>query len=195
MLIEGLMPVFDAARAEHRVVPGDVEAVYAAVRRADFMRAWRDSPAVRALFASRSLAERAVSAARHRPHAEPPAPASLRLADLGDHGDWVLLGEDPPREIAFGVIGRFWAGETVWEEIDASEFTAFDRPGLARIACSMSVRPYGASHGLVSYECRAHATDPESRRAFLRYWKPLSPFVGIVLRAQLGVVAAEEEIA
>ena len=40
----------------------------------------------------------------------------MRLADMPTHGDWVrvLLGEDPLHEIAFGVVGRFWAGETVW---------------------------------------------------------------------------------
>jgi hypothetical protein len=43
------------------------------------------------------------------------------------HGDWVLLGEDRPREIAFGVIGRFWGGEAVREEIDAADFVSYWR--------------------------------------------------------------------
>jgi hypothetical protein len=193
MLIEQALPSFDAVRAEHRIVRGEVTAVYDAVRRADFMRAWRESPAVRVLFSARSLAERAVSAARGRAVAEPPPPASLRLADLTGNGEWVLLGEDPPREIAFGAIGRFWGGETIWEEIDAADFTTFDRPGYGRIACNFSLRPYGSGHALVSYECRTQATDPAGRRAFLRYWRPLSPFIGVVLRAQLGVVAAESD--
>ena len=191
MLIESALPAFDAVRTEHLVIPGDVPTACAAVRGADFMRAWRESPAVRALFGARSLAERAVAAARGRSAAEPPQPASLRLSDLTDHGEWVLLGEDPPREIAFGAIGRFWGGETVWLEIDTDEFAAFARAGFARIACNFSVRPYGPGHSLVSYECRTQATDAASRRAFMRYWRPLSPFVGVVLRAQLGVVASE----
>ena len=41
MLIERLMPCDDAVRAEHRIVPGDIATVYAATRRADFIRAWR----------------------------------------------------------------------------------------------------------------------------------------------------------
>jgi len=190
MLIEQALPTFDAVRAEHRIVAGDVTAVYDAVRHADFVRAWRESPAVRVLFGARSLAERTASAVRGRAFAEAPPPATLRLADMTSHGEWVVLGEDPPREIAFGTIGRFWGGETVWEEIDAAEFTTFDRPGYARIACNFSVRPYGDAHALVSYECRTQATDDASRRAFLRYWRPLSPFIGVVLRAQLGVIAS-----
>ena len=38
------------------------------------------------------------------------------------HGEWVLLGKDPPHEVAFGVVGRFWSGDTSWQQIDASEF-------------------------------------------------------------------------
>jgi hypothetical protein len=99
--------------------------------------------------------------------------------------------QDPPAEIAFGVVGRFWAGDTTWEQIDAAEFRSFDRPGLAKIACNFSLRPYGSAHTLVSYECRTKATDEESRAGFMRYWTPLSPFIGVVLRAQLGVIAAD----
>ena len=188
LLIERLIPQPDAVRTEHLLVEGSLAAVYEAVRRADFMRAWQESRAVRALFAARSLGERVFSTVAGRtPLVEPP-PETMRLADLPAHGEWVLLGEDPPHEIAFGAIGRFWAGETVWESIDAAQFATFDRPGLARIACDFSLRPYGEGRTLVSYECRTQATDPESRRAFLRYWRPLSPFIGVVLRSQLRVV-------
>lgn len=190
LLIERLISRPDAVRAEHLLVEGSRAAVYDAVRRADFMRAWQESRTVRALFAARSLGERAVSTVTGRtPPSEPPPPATIRLVDLTARGEWVLLGEDPPHEIAFGAIGRFWAGETVWESIDAAQFATFERPGLARIACDFSLRPYGDSRTLVSYECRTQATDPESRRAFLRYWRPLSPFIGVVLRSQLRVVA------
>ena len=191
MLIEQLLPRYDAVRIEHRVVPGDVEAAYAAVMRADFMRAWRDSAGVRALFAARSLGERAVAAASRRALVEPPVPESLRLEDMPERGEWVLLGEDPPREVAFGAIGRFWSGETAWEQIDAAEFAAFAAPGFAKLACNFSLRAYGAAQTLVSYECRTLATDDAARAGFLRYWRPLSPFIGVVLRAQLGVVADE----
>jgi hypothetical protein len=189
MLIERLLPQYDAVRAEHRAMPGSMDTVFEATRQADFLEAWRGSRSVRFLFAARSTAERAASAARGRPHVEPPPPEALRLSTLPGRGDWVLLGQDPPREIAFGVVGRFWGGETTWEQIDAAEFQSFDRPGLAKIACNFSLRPYGSAHTLVSYECRTRATDEASRAGLMRYWRPLSPFIGVVLRAQLGVIA------
>jgi hypothetical protein len=190
MLVERLLPACDAARAEHRVVAGEPEAVYEAVRAADFMQTYRSSVVVRLLFGARSLAERTVAALCGRRHEEPPEPERLTLADMSTSGEWVMLGEEPPREIAFGTIGRFWAGETVWQQIDASEFAGFDRPGFAKIACSFSLRPYGDQRTLVTYECRTRATDPKSRRAFLRYWRALSPFIGAVMRAQLKAVEA-----
>ena len=69
------------------------------------------------------------------------------------------------------MIGRFWSGETRWEEFDASDFGSFARLGLARIACNLSFRPYGAGRTLVSYETRTQNTDERARRAFLRYWR------------------------
>ena len=191
MLIDELMPTYDAARAEHRIVAGDVAAVYTATRRADFMQAWRASATVRMLFAARGLAERAVSLITRREYREPPPLDALRLADMPRHGDWVLLGEDPPAEIAFGVIGRFWAGETVWRESDAADFKVFAEPGLGKIACSFSLRPYGADRTLVTYECRTLATDANARRSFMRYWRAVAPFIGLVMRSQLRVIDDE----
>ena len=191
MLIDCLMPRYDAVRAEHRIVSDDIATVYAATRRADFIRAGRESVAVRLLFAARGLGERAVSLIARRERREPPPPKSMRLADMPTHGDWVLLGEDPPREIAFGVIGRFWDGETVWARIDAADFEAFAEPGFGKIACNFSLRPYGADRTLVTYECRTLATDETARHGFVRYWRPLAPFIGLVMRSQLRVIEAE----
>jgi hypothetical protein len=40
----------------------------------------------------------------------------------------------------------------------------------------------------VSYEARTKGTDEAARRGFLRYWGPLSAFIGIVMRSQLRVI-------
>ena len=155
MLLDDVMPSYDATRIEHRVIDAPPERVNEAALHADFMQAFRESRAARALVAIRSAAERSVSALSRR--TEPPARAPagpMTLAGLPTFGEYVLLGIDPPREIAFGMVGRFWGGETRWEEIAASEFRAFDAPGLARIACNFSLRHYGEARTLISYETR-----------------------------------------
>jgi hypothetical protein len=188
MRIDDVMAVYDARRVERRLVPGDIDAVYAAALRADLLDTWRHSALLRFLFWARGLGERAVAFARRRPHVEPPPPASLRLEDLPSHGEWVRLGGEPPHEFVFGVAGRFWAGETVWDEIDAADFAGYDRPQRARIAACFRFTAQPGGQTLVEYECRTQATDAPSRRAFLRYWRALSPFIGIVLRAQLRAI-------
>jgi hypothetical protein len=189
MLLDRLLADFDTTRIEHRVIACGLAEAYEATRQADFIRAWRDSAAVRTLFALRGAGERVASLVQRRPLPPAPEVAAMRLAGMPTHGDWVLLGEAPPHEIAFGAIGRFWAGETAWEQTDASAFASFDRAGFGKIGCSFSLRPYGRQRTLVSYEARTAVTDEASRRAFLRYWRALSPFIGVVMRSQLRVVA------
>ena len=194
MLLESLMPEFDASRIEHRVIDGPTADVYEAVLHADFLDAVRRSQTVRGLFALRAVGERMAAAARRSPVVNPPAPSALRLADLPEHGDWVRLGEDPPNEFAFGVIGRFWGGTTIWKQIDSSAFTSFQSPGYAKIVADLSLRSYGRKRTLLSYEARTQATDEAARRAFLRYWTLVSPGVGVVMRSALAVIAQEARV-
>jgi hypothetical protein len=191
MLLDWLVPDFDATLAVHRVIDAEPVAVYRAVKAVDMLRIPQAYPAVRALFAARSAAERLVNALQGRPTPPLDADGPMRLGDLPAHGDWVKFSDDPPWELSFGVIGRFWGGETMWETIDAADFAAFERPGLAKIACSVSLRPYGSTRTLVSYEARTQALDRDSRAQFLRYWRLVRPGVAIVMRAFLAAVAKE----
>jgi hypothetical protein len=178
-------------RPRRRARCADLESVFRAVTSVDMVEIPKTYPAVRGLFAARGAAERLVNALLGRPAPTVDADNPMRLGDMPEHGDWVKLADDPPRELAFGVIGRFWGGETVWEAIDAADFAAFERPGFAKIACSVSLRPYGSVRTLVSYEARTQALDAESRAAFLRYWRLVRPGVAIVMRAFLQAVAKE----
>lgn len=187
-ILNDLMPVWDARRVERRVVDAPLAVVFQSALTADLIDAVRHSWLVTALFAARSAAERLMSAVRRRPFSEPPTPDALRLVDLPSRGEWIRLGTSRS-EIAFGVVGRFWGGETRWETVDAAAFAAFSRPGYAKIGCHLGLTPIDAGRTLVTYEARTQATDAASRRAFLRYWRVVSPFVGIVMRSTLVVVA------
>jgi hypothetical protein len=185
------MPAFDATRIEHLVIHAPPATVFDAAIHADLVDAVRRSRMVHGLFALRGSAERVAAIARRIEVSAPSDLPSMRLADLPEHGDWVRLGEDPPNEFAFGAIGRFWAAETSWTESDSGAFAAFDRPGYAKIAASLSLRAYGDQDTLLTYEARTKATDEDSRRQFLRYWTFVSPGVGIVMRSALKVIADE----
>jgi hypothetical protein len=75
--------------------------------------------------------------------------------------------------------------------VAVTDFEAFGEPGFGKIACSFSLRPYGTDRTLVTYECRTLATDETARRGFMRYWRPLAPFIRAVMRSQLRVIEAE----
>ncbi len=191
MLLDAHVPVFDATRIEHRVIDGDLPAVYEAVLTADLTRAFSDNRAVRLVFSARTAGEHVVARVRGRRPVPVPPPASLRLVDMGTHGEWVRIGEAPPHEFAFGAAGRFWGGETTWIPLDAETFATFQRPGTAKIGCNFSLRPYGSGRTLVSYEARTLGADAQVRRSFLTYWRAVSVGVGIVMRAQLAVIDRE----
>jgi len=191
LMLDWLLPEFDTTLIEHRVVDGDPESVYRAVTTVDMVEIPKSFPAVRGIFATREAAERLAGALLGRPAPTVEAEGPMRLGDLPEYGEWVKFSDDPPRELTFGVIGRFWGGETVWETSDAHEFVAFETPGFAKIACSVSLRPYGTERTLVSYEARTKTLDADSRAHFLRYWRVVHPGVAIVMRAFLKAVAKE----
>jgi hypothetical protein len=186
--LDYVLPVWDATRVERRVIAAPLVTTYEAVMTTDFLDAVRTNRFVRALFAMRSAAERLVAWIHRRPFSEPPAPVRLTLRDMPSQGEWVRLDEDRPREFVFGVVGRFWAGETAWLETDRKRFMYLEQPGLARIGCHVMLSALGDSLTLVEYEARTRTSDPASREQFLRYWMLVSPFVGIVMRSTLRVM-------
>ena len=191
MLIDELMPEYDAIRTAHLITDMPVERAWDAVLDADFIETATSSKLVRGLFAVRTAGEKVVQTVTRRAPGPQPEPESMRLRDMEAEGEWILLGRVEPIEIAFGAIGRFWSGETVWKQITPEEFTRFEDPGFARLACNFSLREYGPERTLISYECRTRATSEDARKAFMRYWRPMSPFIGMVLRAQLRMIARQ----
>ncbi|MEW5916758.1 MAG: hypothetical protein AB1762_10145 [Gemmatimonadota bacterium] len=182
-VLDRVMPVWDATRVVRRVVDASPMLVYDSMLDADFRDAVRNHAVVRSLFAIRAAAEWIAAAARLRPYRKASTVGPLRLRDMPLRGEWVVLGKDWPNEVAFGAVGRFWAGETRWVNTGAGEFQTFDSPGFAKIGCSIYLRALTGGRTLVTYEVRTRATDHHSRRAFLRYWHFVAPFVGVVMTA------------
>ncbi|HKX25929.1 MAG TPA: hypothetical protein VJP08_06370, partial [Actinomycetota bacterium] len=137
MLLDKLVPAWDVRAVHATEVTASPEAVYEAVRRLDL----GGSPINRVLFLARGLAPR----------------RSIKLSDLMARG-FVLLGEDPPRELVLGLVARPWTLMGGARRLDADGFRRFDRPGYARIGWSFLVRAGGPSSRLVT-ETRIRCTD------------------------------------
>ena len=184
MVIDRAMPVPDVAIAEHVLVHADPATTYRMVRSLDFMTV--RSPLVSTAMWLRGLPSRVSG----KP-AEPPA--KLVLADGDDLPGWLVLGETPGRELAFGAVGKFWQPDIEWRDVPPAEFAGFAEPGWGKIAANFTVLPYRPGVTLLTYECRTATTDPASHKRFLRYWWLVRPFVAHIMRATLRTVQANAE--
>ena len=84
-----------------------------------------------------------------------------------------VLGEQPGREIVFGIAGKFWAPREMAHLVrvpDAQAFIEFDRPGQAKGALNILVEPISDERALLRTETRVWCTDLRARILFGAYW-------------------------
>ena len=122
---------------------------------------------------------------------EPPPRLVLALGD--PLPGWLVLGERPARELAFGAVGKFWQPKIEWRDVSSGEFAAFTAPGWGKIAAEFSVFPYGERATILSYECRTGTTDAQSRQKFMRYWRLMRPFIAHIFRATVRTIRDNAE--
>lgn len=186
MLIESALPAFDAMIAEHVVVAADAATTFQAARSLDLLTV--RTPLLSASMWIRALPERLLGRAV-------PPPQRLVMSEETELPGWLPLGERPNREIAFGAVGKFWRPVIEWRDVAPADFVGFSQPGWGKVAANFSLAPYGASHTLLSYQCRTATTDPGSHRRFMRYWWLIRPFVAHIMRATLDAIKADAEAA
>lgn len=165
-MIGDLLPHYDAVERHSIVVRASPAAAYAALRRLDFAR----SPVIWILFALRGLPLL---------FRRGPVPRSVTLDDVLA-GGFVLLAERPPTWLALGVVGRFWRLRGGIRRLRADEFAAFEEPGYAKAVWDFNVTQLRDGRCRVATETRVLCTDARSRRAFLRYWRIVGPFSGLI---------------
>jgi hypothetical protein len=195
LIIDGVLPRYDVTRIDVCVVDAPPDVVYDAARHLDFLEI--SSRLVDAAMWLRSAPT--TVAAKLRGEEPPPPPPSMRLGDLFDHPEdtglegWIGLGEDPGREIVFGAVGAFWEADIPWQTIDPADFREYAEPGMAKIAASFTAIPLGEGRTLLAYEARTVGTNAEASKKFMRYWRFVNRFVGVIMRAALRTIAADAE--
>lgn len=187
LLLDRYLPRFDVTVHEHAVVDADPVTTWRALQELDLMQV--HTPLLDAAMYARGLPATLASRLGRRP-APPAPPPRLRLVgeDASALPGWLSLGTVPGHEAAFGAVGRFWRPDIEWYDVEGmtpDQFAAFATPGWGRIASGLSLRPYGRSRTLVTYEARTAVSDPASARRFATYWVVVRPFAAHVLRATL----------
>ena len=183
MVIDDVLPAYDANRVEHVTIAAEPVRVYANLLEVDLMRARRESPGGRALFTARSVPRELLRRVRRQPARVPEEP--LRLAELKPRGTWVKLGEDFGKEFVFGTIGNLRGAEVDWRLLGAGEFAEFREPGHFKVAANYTVRSFGIGRSVLSCETRVRATEERTRRRLLIQWRGASPALRVAMRGAL----------
>jgi hypothetical protein len=101
---------------------------------------------------------------------------------------FLLLGEEPEREIVFGAVGRWWIpwGADFYHLAGAGDFLQFDHPGYAKAAGNFYTMadPLTGST-TVRHETRVYAVDAGTRTKFAVYWRIVYPGVALIRRMWL----------
>jgi hypothetical protein len=123
--------------------------------------------------------------------------APARLADGLTGSSWVIVAEDPGREIVWAAAGKYH--ELVGQPPPLSgpeAFRAFDHPDYEKLAVSVRVEPgAGAHERRLVVEHRTHPLSDEARRKFRRAWRLIKPAAALAARQFLLAARRRAELA
>jgi hypothetical protein len=178
LLLDGLLPRFDAREVHDVWIPVQPDVAFAAVKHVTV----REVRLLRPLEALRGLPALLAGRRGFLPVGSAPALEVFTVRV-------VPLGERNGEEIAAGVIGRFWRlVRTVLVTVRSrDEFLSFAEPGYAKAAIAFRVCAEGGGSRVIT-ETRVSGTSPEATRAFLRYWRVIRPGSGAIRRSWLAAI-------
>jgi hypothetical protein len=182
-LIDEFMPIYDVSEYHEIRIRAPIDRVYDALRTTDLGTSF----VVRLLLRLRALPD--LFSRQRRRHE-----SRIDFGSLLKNG-FVLLGENPPNEIALGLVGRFWtaAGGTCRLSSPA-EFSDFEQGGYAKAVWNFSLVEEGADETRLATETRVLCLDEGSRWLFRLYWSVIAPFSGLIRREVLRAIRKASEV-
>jgi hypothetical protein len=185
-LLDQLLPASHFSETHSLAVDAPPGVVFAAINEVTL----REVPVFRLLFQLRALPARLlgrnVSAFELRE----------RLVMWARRAGFVALGELPPKEVVFGVIGQPWrlTGGRSAPVNGPEEFIAFTTPGYVKVVTTFQVGPSGTdARTTLSTETRIWAPDPATRDRFALYWWFIRVGSGIIRKEWLAAVKQRAE--
>jgi hypothetical protein len=121
------------------------------------------------------------------------APRTTLAAGLRSR--FVVLREEPGREVVFGLAGRFWRPRGNIRDLDsAAAFESFEESGFAKTAWNFVFT--GETGGTrISTETRVRCFGAASRMKFRAYWTLVGPFSGLIRMEMLRLIKRRAESA
>ena len=110
------------------------------------------------------------------------------LLEVATSSDFVMLADDPPREIVIGtvVISPPGARTHATPELYRNELP----PGFALATMNFLIRSEVGGGSVLSTETRVFASDDDARRRFAVYWRVIYPGSSLIRRMWLRAIRA-----
>ena len=102
-------------------------------------------------------------------------PEKMPLLDVATHTSFMLLAEEPDREIVLGTLVAAPKGTRLKKDPTPDDFKALHAPGFALGAINFRVEDTANGETLLTTETRIYATDASARRNFAAYWRVIYP--------------------
>lgn len=123
------------------------------------------------------------------------APEHVPLLEVATRTSFLLLAEEPGREIVVGTLVAAPPGFRPKNSPTAEDFKALHAPGFAIAAMNFLVEEDGSSACIVTTETRIYATDASARQRFSVYWRVIYPGSALIRRMWLRAIKRRAEAA
>jgi hypothetical protein len=84
---------------------------------------------------------------------------------------WGVLAEKPGRFVICGARCQPWLADVKFSALSSEEFASYSDPDQVKIAWTLEAEEVARDVTRLAQETRAVATDLDSRKKFLRYWR------------------------
>jgi hypothetical protein len=126
-------------------------------------------------------------------------PGHQPIIDIATKTSFLVLAEEPNREIVLGTLVMAPRGWRPSAEATPERFKRFHAPGFAlaamnfRLEDAAGATPAASKVTIVTTETRIYATDPSAGRRFARYWRVIYPGSALLRRMWLRAIAHRAE--
>ena len=121
------------------------------------------------------------------------APEGVPLLEVATRTSFLLLADEPNREIVLGSAVLAPRGWQRSQHATPDDFKSVRVPGFALASMNFLVEIAGSNTSVVTTETRVRATDPKSARKFARYWRVIYPGSALIRRMWLRAIKRRAE--
>ena len=121
------------------------------------------------------------------------APMQQPILDVATRTGFLLLGDQPGKEIVIGTVVVAPPGTGRPQPFTPADYQQLSSPGFALAAMNFRIDPISATRSTVITETRVFATDAAALRRFTPYWRMIFPGSAILRITWLRAIKSRAE--